>query len=55
MTDYVIDKWKEKYYKFHFDKQAYTKPKKRQDLYVLIFVGFSNHPSSANDLFIGFA
>ena len=24
-----------KYCKFHFDKEAYTKPKKRQDLYVL--------------------
>ena len=28
-------KRKGKCYKFHFDKEAYTKPKKRQDLYVL--------------------
>ena len=28
-------KRKGKYYKFHFDKEAYTKSKKRQDLYVL--------------------
>ena len=28
-------KKKGKYYKFHFDKEAYTKPKKRRDLYVL--------------------
>ena len=28
-------KRKGKYYKYHFDKEAYKKPKKRQDLYVL--------------------